>query len=297
MLYRAGPDDGIAWITGAGSGIGRELALDLAGRGYHVAATARSNDALERLAEEARPLPGRITAVACDVTDVTAMERMVDHIETALGPIALAVFNAGQYLPTRGEYLDSGKIREVLETNLLGVANGIVPVSHRMRSRGFGHIAIMGSLTTHIGLPSAAAYGASKAALNNLSECLRFDFERLNIRIQIVNPGFVDTPLTARHPFPRPALIDAHRAAARFSSALRTGGFATAFPRRLAWSVAALNLLPQEWRFAILMRLTGWRQRKRPSPHIRANRLATPAGGVVPLAEIRPDAHRAQTDR
>src|SRR5690606_34055133 len=146
-------------------------------------------------AAEAEGFPGRILPYPCDVTDEDGMERAVAAIEKEAGPIVLAILNAGVYLPTRGERMEATNLVRTFQVNLFGVIHGLVPVVDRMRARGHGHIAITGSVTAYFGLPSAAAYGATKAALNNMAEGLRFDFEKMNIRIQIVNPGFVETPL------------------------------------------------------------------------------------------------------
>src|SRR5690606_18900314 len=132
--------------------------------------------------------------------------------------------NAGTYLPTRGERLEATNLVRVFEVNLFGVVYGLVPVVDRMRVRGRGHIAITGSVTAYFGLPSAAAYGATKAALNNMAEALRFDFEKMNIRIQIMNPGFVKTPLTHGASFPMPALMDVEEAAGAYVAGLERGG-------------------------------------------------------------------------
>nr|MBA3446792.1 SDR family NAD(P)-dependent oxidoreductase [Pseudaminobacter sp.] len=105
-LYRAGPGDGVAWITGASTGMGRALARDLATEGYTVAVTARDEDRLATLVGETSALPGKIVAFPCDVTDEADMAKTVAAIENRVGPIVLAIFNAGNYFPTRGERLD-----------------------------------------------------------------------------------------------------------------------------------------------------------------------------------------------
>ncbi|MDN2565986.1 SDR family NAD(P)-dependent oxidoreductase [Aquibium sp. A9E412] len=260
-LYRARPADGTAWVTGASTGLGRTLALDLARAGYTVAATARSEDKLADLAREAAGLAGRVMPFACDVTDRAAMADTLAAIETQAGPVALAVFNAGTFQPLRGERFEVEPFVKTIEINVFGVVHGLAPLIERMRARGRGQIAITGSVTAYFGLPSAAAYGASKAALNNMAEALRFDLEKLNIRIQMINPGFVDTPLTKKNRFAMPALMPAEKAAARIVQALRTGGFETTFPRRFTWSLKALRLFPHAVVHPVLNRATGWHRR------------------------------------
>lgn len=261
-LYRARPQDGVAWITGASTGIGRQLALDLAREGYTVAVTARDPDRMEAMTREADAMPGRIVGFFGDVTDEEAMDRTVVRIEKELGPVVLAVFNAGNYYPTYGERLEVFNFRSTFDANLMGVIHGLVPVADRMRDRGFGQIAIVGSVTSYFGLPSAGAYGASKAALNSIAQSLRYDFDKLNIRLQIFNPGFVDTPLTKKTRFAMPALMTVEDAAKRMLRGLKSGGFEVTFPRRLTWALKAATYLPNGLTYLLLRRITGWDKRQ-----------------------------------
>ena len=237
-LYRANPKDGVAWITGASTGIGRALSLALAREGYTVAATARDEDNLASLADEAAALAGRVVAFPCDVRDEAAMAALVERIERESGPVALAIFNAGNYFPTRGERLEVFNFVRTFEINLFGTLNGLVPAVDRMRERGRGHVVVVASVTSYFGWPAAAAYGGSKAALNSIAESLKYDFDKLGIRIQVMNPGFIATPLTEKNNFSMPALMPADRAAARIATALKTGGYRDNLP-------AALHLVPE----------------------------------------------------
>ena len=261
-LYRATPRDGAAWITGASTGMGRQLALDLAREGYVVAVTARDEDRLDTLAEEAANLSGRVVPYLCDVTDEQGMDRVVAKIEADLGPIVLAIFNAGNYYPSHGERLETYNFVSTFQVNLLGVMFGLVPVADRMRDRGFGQIAIVGSVTSYFGLPSAAAYGGSKAALNAIAQSLRYDFDKLNIRLQMVNPGFIATPLTGKYKFPMPALMPVEKASQRMADGFRTGGFEITFPRRLTWILKLMSYLPNELHYRLIRRITGWDKRQ-----------------------------------
>lgn len=264
-IYRASPKQGgVAWVTGASTGIGRALALALARQGYAVAATARSEDRLASLSDEAEAFPGRIVPFAGDVTDEPAMQRIVADIEEELGPITLAVLNAGAYFPARGDALDAGNFVKTYEINVLGVIYSLVPVIERMDRRGFGHVAIIGSASAYGGLPMAAAYGASKAALNNMAESLKFDFDRMNIRIQVINPGFIKTPLTAKSKFPMPGLMGVDEAVKRIVAGLESGGFEVSFPRRFTWWLKLISLLPHPLYFALINQAMG--RRKRPLP-------------------------------
>ncbi|PHP68022.1 oxidoreductase [Zhengella mangrovi] len=260
-LYRARPEDGIAWITGASTGIGRDVALKLAARGWHVVATARSTDKLATLEAEATALPGTITPAACDVTDEASMQALAAALEDAHGRIALALFVAGNYWPVRGENPDPDNFRKTYEINLFGVLNGLLPAARAMRAHGGGHIGIVGSVSSYGGLPLASAYGGSKAAVNYLAQSLKFDFDKMNIRLQVFNPGFVDTPLTEQNRFPMPFLMTADDAAQRVVSGLDSGGFEVAFPRRFALLLKAVNLLPWSLYFPVMSRAMGWNKR------------------------------------
>lgn len=269
-LYRADPKDGVAWVTGASTGIGRALSLQLAAQGYTVAVTARDEDRLVTLAEEASGLPGRILPFLGDVTDEPGMAELVERIEREAGEIALAVLNAGTYLTTIGDRLSTSNFVNTYQLNMFGTVYCLVPLVERMKVRRRGQIALIASVTGYFGMPSTAAYGGSKAALNNMAEALKFDFDKLNIRIQVINPGFVDTPLTRKNTFRMPALMKVDDAAARLARALRTGGFEVTFPRRFTWFLKFLRILPQSLRFRLMNMMTGWDKRplaidKRPS--------------------------------
>ncbi len=256
-LYRANPGDGIAWVTGASSGIGRQLALDLAAEGYTVAATARSADKLHDMALAASGYAGKIIPLPGDVTDADVMEAIVERIEAETGPIVLAVFNAGGYLPGKGSGLQVDSFKNTYDINVMGVVNGLVPVVEMMKIRKRGQIAFVSSVSGYGGLPLASAYGASKAAVINMAEALKFDFDNMNIRIQCINPGFIDTPLTAGNKFTMPALMPVDRAVKRITKGLRMGGFELTFPRRFTWWLKLINLLPYPAYFWIVRRVTG----------------------------------------
>jgi NAD(P)-dependent dehydrogenase (short-subunit alcohol dehydrogenase family) len=241
MVYRAKPADGLAWVTGASSGIGRAVALDLARRGYCVAVTARRVDALESLACADR----RIHAYPGDVTDRAQMASVVAGIEAALGPIALAFLNAGVYFPAERDSFSAEIIAKTFEVNVSGTVNCLAPILDAMRKRRAGQIAITSSLAGYGGIPGSMAYGGSKAALINMTEALRLTVDDDGITMQIVNPGFVETEMTAYNDFfEMPFLMNVDEAAKRVCDGFETGGFEISFPRRLAWFAKAMHLLP-----------------------------------------------------
>ena len=256
-LYRARPQDGAAWITGASTGIGRALALELARRGWTVAATARSADKLDELARESANLPGKIHAFAADVTDAAAMAAAVQSITGKLGPVVLAIMNAGNYWPGSGDRIDIKKYADTYAINVMGQVNGIAPAVEKMKATGRGHIMLVASVSGYSGLPTAAAYGASKAAVINMAEALKFDFDRMNIRIQVVNPGFIETPLTEKNSFKMPALMPVEKAVLRMADGIDSGGFEITFPRRFTWALKLMRMLPYPLYFWLMKRMMG----------------------------------------
>lgn len=261
-LYRTQPGDGIVWITGASAGIGRALALQMARQGYHIVGTARGEDALNDVAKEADGMKGRFSGYACDVTDREKMAKAVSDIEAAHGPITLAIFNAGNYWPTAGEALDIDAFRKTYEINMFGVLHGLVPVVERMKAHGKGQVVCVASVSGYSGLPAASAYGASKAAINNMCESLKFDFDKINIRIQVVNPGFIDTPLTEKNDFNMPALMPVDKAVEAMIAGMEHGGFEITFPRRFTYLLKLLRMMPHSFYFWQMKRATNWPKRE-----------------------------------
>lgn len=258
-LYRANPRDGVAWITGGSSGLGRALAKDLANQGYAVAVTSLPEDPADTLIVETSQMSGHVKSFPCDVTDEHGMARTAAAIEEQMGPIVLAVFNAGNYIATPGENLVVRDFHRSFAVNYFGIVNGVVPVVEYMRVRGRGHVVLVGSVTAYSGWPTTAAYGGTKAAINILAESLKYDFDKMNIRVQVVNPGFVDTPLTEKNKLPMPGLMPVHRASRRMARGIKKGGFEVTFPLHISWPLKLLGLLPRPiGRFVIGLTTSWW---------------------------------------
>ncbi len=251
-MYRASAKDGTAWVTGASAGIGRAVAIELAKRGYRVAATARRADELGRLAGE---LPG-IVSYPGDVTDRAEMARIVARIEAEHGPIALAFLNAGVYFPAERKGFAAEVVWRTLEINVGGVINGLEPLIAAMKPRGRGQIAINSSLAGYSGIPGSAGYGASKAAVTYLAEALKLTYDRAGLGFQVVTPGFVRTEMTAHADFPMPFLMEAEQAATIICDGFERAGFEITFPRRLAYAVKLASILPYPLCFFLMRRIT-----------------------------------------
>ncbi len=247
--------DGLVWITGASSGIGAALARRLAARGWTVAASARGKDALEALAAGHE---GRIIPVPLDIADTDAVAQAVEQIEADHGPIACAVLNAGIYIPVHAENPDYQAYARTFAVNLNGTAACVSALTGRMAQRRKGQIAIVSSATGFGGMPTASAYGASKAALINMAECLAIELHRYGVHIQVITPGFVETPAQDDNEFPKPFMISAEDAARRIASGLTSRRFEITFPRRFTLMLKAIYALPRSWHIALVRRQTGW---------------------------------------
>ena len=240
------------WITGGGSGIGRALAQSFGRDGHRVAISGRRR---EPLAETAAANPAAIRCHPLDVTDGAAADRAVTALESSLGPSDIAVLNAAIYTPMWAAGFDRDAFRRTIETNLIGVANAIAPLLKCMRARGSGTIVIVASVAGYSGLPGAAAYGAAKAGLINLAEALHPDARRFGIRIAVVNPGFVETPLTAGNDFEMPFLMDVDEACRRIRRGIDSGRFEIAFPKRFVLLLKLARLLPYRFYFKLTQRI------------------------------------------
>ena len=196
---RAAKDHRIAWVTGAGKGIGRQLALRLAEEGWIVAASSRTEADLKDL--EAACPSRLIRGFPLDVTQAADTEEVVQQIETALGPLDLVVLNAGTHLPMPASEFSTAIFRHLVDTNLMGTVHGLSTIISPMIARKSGRILVVASLAGYRGLPTAAAYGATKAALINICEALRPELGKKGVVLQLITPGFVKTPLTDKNKF------------------------------------------------------------------------------------------------
>jgi short-subunit dehydrogenase len=229
-----------AWITGASSGIGLELARLLDEKVTHLAVSARSQDKLNALASKCK----NVISYPLDVTDADAVAANVGDIEATAGPIDLAVLNAGAWQLMDVADFDLSAIRTGIEVNYMGVVHAINALLPGMLARGAGHIVIVASVAGYRGLPRSVAYGPTKAALINLAETLRTELEPRGITVSLVNPGFVDTPMTRDNPFPMPGIIPAKEAAQRLHAGLVRRQYEIIFPRAFVFAMKSLRLLP-----------------------------------------------------
>jgi NAD(P)-dependent dehydrogenase (short-subunit alcohol dehydrogenase family) len=235
--------------------LGRALALRIAADGGIVAASARSSEPLAELLARAQDLKGEIRVYPLDVTDPVAVTATVAAIEQELGPIAQAVLNAGTHRPVLAARLTAAVFRDLIELNLMGTVHCLEAVLPGMMARRAGRIAVVASLAGYRGLPTSAAYGMTKAGLINMAEALKPELDGYGIRLQLVNPGFLRTPLTDKNSFPMPFLMDVEDAAEAFYRGLRSQRFEIVFPRRFGYLMKVLRYLPTPIAFAVTRRL------------------------------------------
>jgi NAD(P)-dependent dehydrogenase (short-subunit alcohol dehydrogenase family) len=221
----------VVWITGASSGIGAAVAAELARRGARVAVTARSAGALDELAARH---PGMVAAPG-DVTDEAGIAAVAEAVRARLGPIDVALLNAGIYAPVLPGTFTADAVRAHVEVNVMGTVNCIQALLPDMLARRAGRIAVVASVTAYAALPMAEAYGASKAFLISMCESLRADLrgERRGVEVTVIAPGFVATGLTEANDFEMPFVIEAGEAARIIADGLERGAAQIAFPRRM----------------------------------------------------------------
>lgn len=237
------------WITGASSGIGKQMALELADRANHVFVSARSRDSLASLSSNA---PG-LVSVPCDVTDADSIKEAAKQIQDEAGYLDRVIINAGacEYLDVADP--DWNMMRRVMEVNFFGAVNTVAEALPLLRNglRRFpatnAHIVVVGSLSSVVPFPRAEAYGTSKAAVAYFFDSLRIDLARENIAVTVVQPGFVETPLTANNDFPMPFMLGVEDAARIIVKKLPAKPRRIRFPQRLSLPLRFFSVLPALW--------------------------------------------------
>ena len=246
---------GHLFITGASSGIGRSLAQKMAAAGWRVSAVARRS---ERLADLKDRYPS-ILPLTADVADqgqiAAAMAKAVEHY----GPVDLAVLNAGIYTPVRAEAFTADVFVQQMRVNYFGIIHCLDHLLAPMLARGNGHIVLMGSVAGYRGLPLSAAYGPTKAAIQNLAEALYFDLHPKGVKLQLINPGFVETEATAVNNFTMPDLITSDAAALHIINGLERDEFEISFPKSFVRKMKFMRLLPLPLYLRLTAKLTGHR--------------------------------------
>lgn len=237
------------WLVGASTGIGAALARELAGRGARLALSSRSADKLRTLGiEEALIQP-------CDATDAASLAGARQALLAAWGGIDLAIYLAGDYVPMGAADFDLARAEQVIAVNFNGALRLAATVLPNLQPGG--GIAFVASVAGYRGLPKALCYGPGKAALIHFAECLHLDLSGRGIGVWVINPGFVQTRLTAQNDFAMPALLTPEQAARAMADGFRTEQFEIHFPKRFTSLLKLLSLLPYRWYFPLIRRFTG----------------------------------------
>jgi short-subunit dehydrogenase len=234
----------VVMITGASSGIGGALAVELAKRGAKLGLVARRAEALSEIARSIEANGGRASVLPADVRDADSLRTAADQLQSALGPVDVLIANAG-IGPTRdGSDLNAREVSDVININVVGAANSVGAVLPQMVARGRGHLVVISSLAAYRGLPRSAAYCASKAAVSAFFESLRLDLEPKGISVTIIHPGFIKTPLTFGREAQMPFLMELVDAVQKIVRAIEKRKKSYAFPWQLASIVRAGMVMP-----------------------------------------------------
>ncbi len=240
------------WVIGASTGIGRATALALRDKGANVYVSARNAEGLARIVGTG---PG-ITAIPLDATDAAAVASAFRQI-IANGKLDLIFYCAGHYHAMRAATFNLEDATHHMDVNYVGALNVLGSALPYFLEKKSGHICLTGSVAGYRGLPESLAYGPTKAALINLAESLYGELNPMGIGVSIVNPGFVETPLTSHNEFHMPALISAETASQEILSGWRDGLFEIHFPKRFTRWMKALQLLPYGLGFPLIRKFTG----------------------------------------
>ena len=234
----------VVLITGASSGIGRAMALELGKRGARVGLTARRGEELLRLNEEIERAGGEAMALPADVRDPVAIKEVAERVRGRWGRVDVLIANAGMSTTTAGTRLDAGEATDVISINVLGVVNSVAAVLPGMLERRDGHLVAISSLASYRGLPKSGLYSASKAAVSTLFESLRVDLRKSGIAVTTIHPGFIRTPMTAGRKRKLPFLLEPEDAACRIIRAVERRARTYAFPWQLASLVRVIRHIP-----------------------------------------------------
>ncbi|MDI1272068.1 SDR family NAD(P)-dependent oxidoreductase [Polaromonas sp.] len=240
------------WLVGASSGIGQATAHALHEAGAKVVVSARNGAALEAFVATH---PGA-QALVLDASDAAAVHTAAQSV-LAQGPLDLMMYCAGYYKEQRATAFDLAEMLRHQQVNYVGALYVIDAVLPTMLQRGSGHLSLVGSVAGYRGLPQSLAYGPTKAALINLAETLYLDLQASGVGVSLVNPGFVETPLTAGNQFSMPALISPAQAAAEILAGWARGQFEIHFPKRFTLWMKTLRILPYALYFPAIQKFTG----------------------------------------
>ena len=242
-------DKKVIWITGASTGIGNALAIKFAENGWIVAASARRENLLLELCNKNK----NIYSFPLDVTNIDLCKNVSNKIIQKFGNLEIAVFGTGIHDPNSEKKFNLEKIREIMEVNYFGTLNCINSVHNYFSNKKNGQISIISSIAGYRGLPAAGAYCASKSALSSFTESLYFEMRRKNVRVTLISPGFIKTPMTDQNDFPMPMIKSPEFAADQiYKGLVKKKYFEIHFPKAFTYFMKFLRILPSSIYFKIL---------------------------------------------
>ena len=241
------------WITGGSTGIGKALAIKFASKGWNVAISARRENLLNEISNNEQNIHG----FPLDVTDKQKCKEVFEEIKNKFGNIDICFFSTGTWDPKKEKDIDIDQIENVFKVNFFGTLNSIKAVEEYFKNKKSGTICIVSSIAGYRGLPNSTGYGPSKSALNNLAESLYFDFKRSNVRICLVSPGFIKTPMTDKNDFKMPFLKTTEYAAEKiYDGLINKNSFEIHFPKALTITLKILSFLPSKIYFGLVGKMT-----------------------------------------
>lgn len=240
------------WLVGASSGIGAALAQGLLAAGASVVLSARRGD---QLAIVAAPY-ANASVLPFDVTDTEAWPLALATVLERLGEIDLVVMGAARYDPTHSWQIDIDQAQKSFDLNVVSVYRGLSVIVPQLLGQGHGGISLIGSISGYTGLPRALIYGATKAALQNLCETLYFELAPKGLGVYLINPGFVQTPMTSANDFEMPGLMTPEEAASAIMRGFELGHFEIRFPKAFSLLLRVISMLPDRLRFSLLHKTT-----------------------------------------
>ncbi|MDC3068939.1 SDR family NAD(P)-dependent oxidoreductase [Candidatus Pelagibacter sp.] len=246
------------WITGGSTGIGKALAIKFANEGWNVAISARRENLLEEISNEYE----NITSFPLDVTKKDNCKEVFNQIKNKFENIDICFFSTGTWDPKKEKDIDVEQIENVFKVNFFGTLNSIKAVEEYFKNKKSGTITIVSSIAGYRGLPNSTGYGPSKSALNNLAESLYFDFGRSNVRVCLVSPGFIKTPMTDKNDFNMPFLKTPEYAAEKiYDGLVNKNSFEIHFPKSLTMILKILGFLPNKIYFGLISKLTKYQKK------------------------------------
>jgi short-subunit dehydrogenase len=240
------------WLVGASTGIGRAVAEKLHGLGAQVIVSARSLAPLQELAQKHAGLQ----TIALDATDPIAVNAAAAQLQQN-GALDVVMYCAGMYQPLRAQDMTGDVMAQHMQVNYLGAVYVTQAVLPAMLAAKKGHLSYVSSVAGFRGLPKSLAYGPTKAALINMAEALYIDLHDEGVDVSIINPGFVETPLTSKNTFHMPALIKPDQAATEIIAGWEAGQFEMHFPKRFTTWLKVLRSAPYTVYFKMTRQFTG----------------------------------------